>query len=67
MIKWPHSLFRKRPPRPPRELVCVSYADADRMLHQNVGWKIAPEEDHNRNHRVVYLERDVPANPPEPR
>jgi hypothetical protein len=53
MIGWFKRTFLKSA----RELVCVSYLDADRMIRENSEWRIAPEEDRNANKRVVYLER----------
>ncbi len=43
----------------PRELVCVTYAEGNKMLLANVGWRIAPEEDSNWLLNKVWLERDV--------
>lgn len=43
-------------PKPQRvALKLVSYADADQYLKE--GWKIAKEEDANRQYGFVYLER----------
>lgn len=43
--------------KPKRELVLVDYFRADQMLKQNAGWKLAKEEDTNRQCGFVYLER----------
>lgn len=61
MMNWLSSLFRRTPPpsHQPRELVFVSYLRADQMLRENVGWKLAREEDRNREVGFVFLERPV--------
>jgi hypothetical protein len=46
--------------RRPREVAYVSWPKADELLRQNVGWRIAPEEDHNPSCSLVYLEREAP-------
>ncbi len=46
-------------PRPHRELIKASYIHADYLLKLNEGWRLAPEEDGNREFNVVWLERDV--------
>lgn len=46
-------------PTLPREVVLVSYADGDRMLRANEGWRLAPEEDMNRMIGKVFLERNM--------
>lgn len=58
VIKWLKRLFKKPAPR---QLVCVSYFDADVMLREDKSWRIAPEEDKNRSLGMVWLERDLPA------
>ena len=45
------------PKHNPRQVVLVSYAEADKMLLANKGWHLAPEEDDNNNYGRVYLER----------
>lgn len=57
-MNWLRNILKKKP-KPPRELVCVSYAEGDRLLRENKGWRIAPEEDRNRVIGWVYLERDA--------
>lgn len=57
MMDWIANLFR---PAQPRELVFVDYNRADQMLKGNGGWKIAKEEDTNRQRGFVYLERPAP-------
>ncbi len=57
MMGWLTNLFR---PAPPRELVFVDYRSADQMLRENSGWKLAKEEDTNRQPGFVYLERPAP-------
>jgi hypothetical protein len=43
----------------PRELVTVSYHEADVLIRRNEGWRLAPEEDDNPpGSGFVYLERD---------
>lgn len=45
------------------ELRCVPYKEADQLIRENEGkrqsdqWRIAPEEDSNREFGMVYLER----------
>lgn len=56
MIRWLLALFQQSTPR---ELICVSYLDADRIIRDDPCWRIAPEEDRNVNRRVVYIERDA--------
>ncbi|HZP87536.1 MAG TPA: hypothetical protein VFB54_12010 [Burkholderiales bacterium] len=58
MIAWLRSLFSSSSPKP-RELIKVSYLDADRLIREDPRWRIAPEEDHNANRAWVYLERDA--------
>lgn len=56
-MNWLRALFRPRA-TPPRELVFVPYAEGDRMLRDlDAGWRLAPEEDRNRQIGMVYLER----------
>ena len=57
---WILGLFRPKPRRP-RELVFIRYPEADVLLRQNQGWRLAPEEDGNRQVGWVCLERDLPA------
>ena len=59
VFEWCQSKLGFRPP-PPRELRCVDYHAADRMLRSNEGWRIAREEDRNKVVGWVYLERDIP-------
>lgn len=56
IVQWRE--YKKRP-KVPREVVMVSYAEADRMLRANEGWRLAPEEDMNRVIGKVFLERDI--------
>jgi hypothetical protein len=49
----PNALFRSRC----REMKFVSYSIANAMLKDDVGWRIAPEEDYNRTIGYVHLER----------
>lgn len=60
------SRFGQRRPGP-RALVCVSYQDGERLLLENAGWRLAPEEDRNRDMRVVYLERPAEQHSGEPK
>lgn len=55
LLKWFRSFFKSTP----RELVYVPYSEGDKLIRENKGWRIAPEEDRNRNIGWVYLERDV--------
>jgi hypothetical protein len=64
MIRWLVSLFRRS--KKSREVVFVPYTEGDRMLRHNEGWRIAPEEDHNREIGWVWLERDSPTVTGEP-
>lgn len=48
-------LFKRTPPRKRIESRLVSYEEAEKLLKE--GWTIAPEEDHNHNIGIVYLER----------
>lgn len=57
MIFGIEKLFRQRRAHQPRELKRVPWSEADAML--NNGWKLAPEEDTNRNYGFVYLQRPV--------
>jgi hypothetical protein len=50
--------------RLPREIVYVSWSKAGELFRQNVGWRIAPEEDHNPSRSLVYLEREAPDSAP---
>lgn len=61
MIALFKRLFGLRKPPLPRQLVFIEYSAADRMLKENAGWRIAPEEDRNRSIGWVWLERDVPS------
>jgi hypothetical protein len=47
-----------------REVIAVPYAEADRLLKLREGWRLAPEEDYNRQRDLVYLERFVSVTPP---
>jgi hypothetical protein len=58
MIAWLINLLR-RDIKPPRELIFVSYIEADRKIRSQTGWRVAPEEDRNREWGMVYLERDT--------
>lgn len=60
MISFLQRLFGR--PRP-RDLIYVTYTEADRLLELGEGWRLAPEEDHNSNLGMVYLERDRPRAP----
>lgn len=40
-----------------RELVFVTYAEGDRLLALDQGWRLAPEEDDNMVFGKVWLER----------
>lgn len=56
-MSWLKDLFFKGKGRK-RELVCVDYAEGDKMLRNpEGGWHLAPEEDKNRALGTVYLER----------
>lgn len=57
MMGWLTNLFR---PAQPRELVFVDYRRGDQLLKENSGWRLAKEEDTNRQPGFVYLERPVP-------
>ena len=49
-------MFRRMLQRPLRvELRFVNYTEGDRLVRE--GWTIAPEEDHNRQIGMVYLEK----------
>ena len=54
MFKFIAKLFA---PKPPRELIFVSYSKANDMLLKKEGWRLAPEEDKNRVAGMVWLER----------
>lgn len=58
MIRWLLGILG-RDIKPPRELICVGYIEADRKLRSGAGWRLAPEEDRNRRFGYVYLERDA--------
>lgn len=47
----------KRTPPKRRHVCLVSYAEADKLLKANEGWKLAWEEDTNNRPNMVYLER----------
>ena len=55
LIKWLRSFVKPAP----RELIYVSYQEGNKLLRDNKGWRIAPEEDRNKRIGWVYLERDV--------
>jgi hypothetical protein len=54
MIDWLRGLLKRAGPR---ELRFVSYQEADRLMREDATWKLAPEEDHNREIGMVYIER----------
>jgi hypothetical protein len=47
-----------KPPRR-RAVRFMTYAEADALIRRDPRWRIAPEEDHNREFGKVYLERDL--------
>ena len=51
-------LFRSEP-RKDREVRFVPYAEGDRLLKLNEGWRLAEEEDRNLVFGMVWLERDA--------
>lgn len=53
---WVRLIFTRVQP-PPREVRLVPWLDAGAMLKS--GWRLAPEEDSNRQIGTVYLERSA--------
>ena len=48
--------LRRRDRTANREVICVSHREANNLIRD--GWRLAiPEEDNNKDFRVVYLER----------
>lgn len=54
-VRWLRRLLGLERPR--LELRFLSYAEADALLRSGAPWRIAPEEDQNRDRTHVYLER----------
>jgi hypothetical protein len=54
-LQWLRELFK--PSDPPREVHCVPYAEADRLMSEDSNWKLAREEDRNTQIGYVYIER----------
>lgn len=57
------SLFKRKPKYRRLELKCFSWSEGDKVLRENIGkpeseqWHLAKEEDANKAHGTVYLER----------
>lgn len=60
IVFWPSikTMF-SRAPKKKRELLFLSYSEADELIKHEPDWHIAPEEDHNRDIGKVYLQRFV--------
>lgn len=57
VLIWATLRKERRRQRQPRELCCVPWATADRLIKKNEGWQLAPEEDDNKTLGWVWLER----------
>lgn len=49
-------LLKRRPKRKRLDLRFVSYAEGDRLIRENIGWDLAPEEDKNFKAGMVWIE-----------
>lgn len=51
------SLFKRKPALKRVELRFVSYRCANELMESESGWRIAPEEDHNKLYGMVFIEK----------
>jgi hypothetical protein len=59
MMAWLRSLFP--PPASPRvEVRLMTWAEADKRIRAGEPWRVAPEEDSNRQRGLVWVERFEP-------